>query len=135
MQRELLEKVKKLVEKVRTVYLASSNKEGAPHIAASDGMAFFDGDRVIFKAWFCLRTVQNLQENPKLSLAVLDSKTQEGYQLLGEVEQIEKGAILNGYVPEKEKEWGGYPQAEHQLLIRIRKISHLTSGAHSDEFV
>ena len=135
MEPEKVQKIKNLVKKVKTVYVATANKEGVPHIAAAEGMAFADGDQVVFRAWFCLKTVENLQENPKLSLGILDTETQEGYQLTGEMERIEKGAILNGFSPEQEKRWAGYPQSEHQLFIRIREISPLTSGPHSDEFL
>ncbi len=135
MKKELLDEAKKLVQKVKVVYMATTNSEGTPHIAASEGMAFGDGDRVVFKAWFCIKTVGNLQENPRLSLAVLNPETGEGYQLFGELERMERGAILDGFAFEKEKEWKGYPQAEHQLYIRIQAISRLTSGAHSDEVI
>jgi uncharacterized protein len=135
MESEKARKIKDLVEKVKTVYVATANKEGIPHIAASEGMTFTDGDRVVFRAWFCLKTIENLYENPRIALSVLDPVTREGYQLLGKMERIEKGAILNGFTPQMEKEWEGFPQVEHQLSIRIEKISHLTTGAHSDEFI
>jgi predicted pyridoxine 5'-phosphate oxidase superfamily flavin-nucleotide-binding protein len=135
MEKGLLDKVRKLVRGVKVVYVATANREGAPHIAASEGMTFVDGDRIVFRAWFCIKTVGNLRENPRLSLAVLNTETGEGYQLLGELERIERGAMLNGFAFEKEGEWAGYPQAEHQLHIRITAISHLTSGAHSDEVI
>jgi len=135
MEPRILKKVEALVRKVKVVYVATANKGGSPHIAASEGLAFVGGDQIFFRAWFCLKTVENLQENPKLSLGILDTETQEGYQLMGEMERIEKGAILNGFSPEQEKRWAGYPQAEHQLFIRIREISPLTSGPHSDEFL
>jgi general stress protein 26 len=92
-------RVKKFAQKVKVVYVATANKKGIPHLAASEGMTFVDQDRIFFRAWFCLRTVENLLENPRLSLGILDPKTQEGYQLLGEMERIEKGAILDGYAP------------------------------------
>ena len=133
MKNGLLDEVKKLIQGVKLVYVATANKEGIPHIAASEGMTIADGDRVVLRAWFCIRTVGNLQENPRLSLAVLNPETGEGYQLFGELERIERGAMLDGFAFEKEREWAGYPQAEHQLYIRIKAISHLTSGAHSDE--
>ena len=82
MDTDILEKVQRIVQKVKIVYVATANREGMPHIAAAEGMAFM-GDKVVFKAWFCLKTVENLSENPKLSLAVLSPKTREGYQILG----------------------------------------------------
>ena len=135
MEPKVWERIKRLVKKLKVVYVATSNKQGTPHIAASEGISFLNGDRISFRAWFCLKTVENLHENPRISLALLDRKTQEGYQLLGEVERIDKGAILDGFIPGKDKEWPGYPQAEYQLSIRIKKISPLTSGPHSDEFL
>ncbi len=68
-------------------------------------------------------------------MAVLDPKTNQGFQFLGKMEKIEQGAILDGIAPAKEKGRVGYPQAEHQLLISIQKISHLAVGPHSDEFL
>ncbi len=134
-EREILEKVKKLVQELGIVYLATADREGTPHIAASEGMAFTEEGKILFKAWFCLKTVENLAKNRKLSLAILNPKTQEGYQISGEIERIDRGAILDGYGSDKEDKWAGYPQAEHQLLIRVQKVASLTSGPHSDEFV
>lgn len=133
MEPEILERVKKLVRKVKVVFVATADRKGIPHLAASEGATFVDGDQIFFRAWFCLRTVENLHENPRLSLAVLDPKTLKGFQVLGEMERIEKGAILDGYAPETEKRWAGLPQAEHQLLIRVEEVLHLASGPHSDE--
>ena len=133
MEPEILGRVKKLARKAKVVFVATANKKGIPHLAASEGVTFVDGDRIFFRAWFCLRTVENLRENQRLSLAILDPKTLKGFQILGEMERIEKGAILDGYAPETEKKWVGLPQAEHQLLIRVKEILHLTSGPHSDE--
>jgi uncharacterized protein len=132
MEPGILGKVQELARKVKTVYIATSNRKGIPHLAASEGLAFVGPDRIFFSAWFCRRTVENLRENPKLSLAMLDSETQEGYQLLGETERIEEGAILDGYAPDTEKRWAGLPQAEHRLFIRVKEVLHLSSGPHSD---
>ena len=133
MNRGMLQKVKELVEKVGTVYIATADRKGTPHIAASEGMAFTKEGHIVFKAWFCLKTVANLGENRKLSLAVLNPKTQEGYQILGEIKRIDRGAVMDGYGSDREKSWEGYPQVEHQLLIHAKKVSSLTSGPHSDE--
>ena len=54
-------------------------------------MAFTDGDQVVFRAWFCLKTVENLYEHPRISLGVLDPVTGKGYQLMGRMERVEGG--------------------------------------------
>jgi general stress protein 26 len=53
----ILQKMKKLVQDVKVVYVATANKKGVPHIAASEGMAFLNEDQIVFRAWFCLKTV------------------------------------------------------------------------------
>ena len=42
MESERVQKIKDLVEKVKTVYVATADKKGVPHIAAAEGMAFSD---------------------------------------------------------------------------------------------
>ncbi len=135
LEKSLMDRVQELVETVNLVYVATASKEGLPHIAASDGMTFINGTTIFFRAWFCRKTVENLFENPKLSVVVFDPATREGYQLLGKLERIEEGAVLNGFSPAKEKEWAAYPQSEYQLSIQVDAISHLTSGPHSDDLI
>jgi predicted pyridoxine 5'-phosphate oxidase superfamily flavin-nucleotide-binding protein len=135
MDSETLREVKALARKAKRVYVATTDQEGTPHIAAAEGFSFIDEDRILFSAWFCLETVKNLEENPKIALAFLDPRKNKGYQLWGEMERIERGAILNGFSPEIDEKWKGYPQAEHQLYIRLVKVSPFSSGPHSDEFL
>ena len=103
MKRGMLEKIRKLVQEVGLVYVATSDREGVPHIAAAERMTLVKEDQIFFKAWFCLKTVENLENNPKLSLAILDPGTKEGYQILGALERLEEGAILDGYRPGEKK--------------------------------
>ncbi len=135
MERGTIEKLKRFVQAVEVVYVATADREGFPHIAAAEGMTFMKESQILFRAWFCLKTLENLENNPKVSLAVLNPRTKEGYQILGKVERMEEGAILDGYGPGEEKRRADYPQAEHRLLIHIEKVSSLTSGPHSDEFI
>jgi hypothetical protein len=134
MEPSLVQEMRNLVDENRAVYVATANSEGVPHIAVEHGLTLLDEQHLVFRSWFCLRTIENLDQNPQLALAILDPVTQDGVQVLGEMERIERGATLNGFSLEGEKQWAGYPQSEHQLLIRITKIFRLSTGPHSDEF-
>jgi len=57
-ERELMKKIKKLLEKMGIVYVATADRKGTPHIAAAEGMTFTDEGQILFRAWFCLKTVQ-----------------------------------------------------------------------------
>ncbi len=135
MKSEAMEGLKKIVMEAEVVYVETADRDGFPHIAAAEGMAFLEENQILFRAWFCLKTLENLENNPRVSLAVLSPRTKQGYQILGKVEKMEEGAILDGYGPGEERRRAVYPQAERQLLIRIERLSSLTSGPHSDEFI
>jgi uncharacterized protein len=133
--RSTFDRMKEFAGRIKLVYVATSNRDGLPHIAVSEGMIFVNDSHLFFKAWFCRKTIENLAENPKLSVVAFDAGSREGYQLLGQLERMEQGAVLNGFSPEMEKQWATYPQSEHQLLIRIDAVSLLTSGPHSDDLL
>jgi len=52
--------------------------------------------------------------------------------LIGTVENAFPTEVLNGFAPENEVR-GSFPQAKHQLQIRVEKILWLVTGPHSDE--
>ncbi len=133
MDSEILREVEALARKAKRIYVATTDQDGMPHIAAAEGFSFIDEDRIFFSAWFCLETVKNLGDNPRIALAFLDPRKNRGYQIWGEMERIEEGAVLDGFSPELDQKWKTYPQAEHQLYIRLTRISAFSSGPHSDE--
>ena len=55
-----------------------------------------------FQHGFVTGTVENLEQNRFVSLVIWDSASDKGYQVLGEVEEIEEEAMMNGYAPELE---------------------------------
>ena len=52
MKRGMLEKVKRLVQEVKVVYVATSDKEGVPHLAAAEGMTFAKEGEIVFRLLF-----------------------------------------------------------------------------------
>ena len=127
------EEVKALCHKTKTVYIASADRAGQPHLAVADNLIVADDMHVVFSSWVCHQTIENLKDNPGVTLAVWDGDLNSGYQLLGKVEGIEDVAILNGFAPDKEE--AGLPQVKSRLTIRIEKILRFNLGPHSDQAV
>ena len=127
------DEIASLCKRVKTAYIASSSQSGEPHLAVADNLLIADDEHIVFSSWFCYQTIENLKDNPSVSLVMWDSKVNSGYQLLGNVEKIDDGAILNGFAPDKEE--AGFPQVESRLTIRIKKILRFNLGPHSDEAV
>lgn len=127
------EGVKSLIEGCGYFSVGTSDQTGGVHLAVAVDLKVPDDEHVAFEDWFCRRTLENIKVNPRLTIGAVDSRTKRGYQLIGEVERVNTGAILNGFAEEKEDEWSHYPQSAHQLYIRVDRILELNIGPHSDE--
>ncbi len=129
------EYVQDKIAEAKIFIVATADKLGQIHLAAGKGLEIIDDKNVAFANWFCFKTLENLKENPSIAIGFIDSKTGKGYQLLGRVEAIHAGAILDGFTCECEDEESPvqYPQAQHELTIRISNILELSTDAHSDK--
>ncbi len=125
-----LQKAVALAERLQHVFVATADSNGLPHVAAAGKLTYKSNGRVAVAAWFCPGTVDNLQQNRKISLVVWDAAADIGYQLLGEMEKVEELSVLDGYVPGEEELL--MPQVERQLIVRVNKIIDFSHAPHSD---
>jgi hypothetical protein len=124
------EKLKKFIEETNFAFVASADQRSRPHLAASRGLKVPDAEHVVFEAWFCRKTLENVAEVPRVALAVIDAATGGGYQLVGTVEKVIPIGILDGYAPEAEAP--GTPQVESRMVVRVEEIMEFSTGAHTD---
>ena len=120
-----------LAEKLGHVFVATADSSGMPHVAAAAQIQSASEDHVAVAAWFCPGTIANLDDNRRISLVVWDPPLDKGYQLLGEVVDIEEQAMMNGYATETEKH-APLPQIERKLVVRVAKILAFSHAPHSD---
>ena len=126
-----LENAINLAEKVGHVFVATADAAGMPHLAAAAQIRSASEDRVAVSAWFCPGTVENLEQNRRISLVVWDPPSDRGYQLLGEVVQVEEASVMNGFSPEAEKS-SPMPQVERRLMVQVTRILAFSHAPHSD---
>ena len=120
-----------LADKLAHIFVATADAVGSPHVAAAGELSHDSGNHVTVAAWFCPGTLANLKNNKQISLVVWDASEDHGFQLLGEVEQIEELAMLNGFVPEIEAP-APLPQVERRLRVRVDKVIHFSHAPHND---
>jgi len=122
--------IKQFVDRVGQAYVATSDFKGNPHLAAGRGIAVFEPNLLVFESWFCLTTLRNLKENPRIAVSVADPATGVGYQFTGKVERTVDTAVLNGYVPDLEP--AGLPQVQWRLEVKVDSVMAFSADAHSD---
>lgn len=125
------ENIKLFIEKSEYAIVASADKNGCPHLAAGRELRVPDPCHLVFEAWFCFTTLQNLAENPLVAVVVADPATGSGFQFIGRKERSEDAAILDGYVPGLET--SGMPQVLSRLYLLVESIMAFSAGAHTDQ--
>lgn len=131
MKTEAIRSAIQLASKTAHIFIATADTSGVPHVAAAGEIRQESADHVSVAAWFCPGTLKNLQKNKKISMVVWDAADDRGFQLLGQVEQIEELAVLNGYAPEIEDR-SPVPQVERSLSVHVDKVIHFSHAPHSD---
>lgn len=123
-------KMQRFIEEVDRAYVASTDQGERPHLAVGKGVRVPDPRHVIFEAWFCRKTLENVAHNPQVALAIIDPASGAGYQLAGTVESTAAIGILNGYAPTIEAP--GTPQVESRMVVRVEEIMEFSHGSHTD---
>jgi len=126
-----IERAVALAQELGHAFVATSNREGAPHLAAAASIEMISDDTLAVASWFCPATVNNLQENRNISIVAWNSESDEGVQVIGTVERIEEAAIMNGYAPEIESSKPS-PQVERRLIVRVEKVIAFSHAPHTD---
>lgn len=119
-----------LAARMGHVFVATVGPDGTPHMAAAAKVAL-TGDVVVVSAWFCPATVTNLRNNRAISLVVWEPSSDQGYQLLGQVERVEELTMMDGFLPGREED-PPLPQVERELAVRVERILDFHHAPHSD---
>jgi len=127
---ELIQKIVSTANRVGYSLVATSDKKGLPHLAASRRMEAEPDGHVAVSEWFCPGTLANLDENPQISVVVWDPASDTGYQLIGESVAIEETAMLDGFSPALPVP---IPQVERKIRVRVDTILDFSHAPHSDE--
>ena len=126
----ITEPVKRVIENVSYVFVASADTSGQPHVAIGEQVVISGDSLLIFENWFCPATLQNIASNTRVSVVAVMPDTGKGYQMIGTVVKSAETAFLNGYdpivsIPET-------PQVLTRFTVKVEKILEFTSGIHTD---
>lgn len=122
--------IKRFAEGIALAMVASADTSGKPHLALGSGIQVIDGQHLLLENWYCQTTLQNLEQNPRLAIAVMAEDMKIGYQFIGRLAHGFDVALLNGYAPAVEPP--GEPQALTRLIVQVEEILAFCSGIHID---
>lgn len=122
--------IKRFIEGIPLAVVATADIEGHPHLALGSDIMAVDEDHLAFENWFCHTTLRNVEQNPRVALAVMEPDTGTGYQFTGIVVHGHDAALLNGYAPGVESQ--GEPQVLTRFVVRVEQVVSFCSGIHTD---
>ena len=132
--KQIFEQLEKFITQHQGIAIIGTvNQEGFPHLAMEKGVQWCGAKTICFETWFCTTTIENLRENPKVTVALWDQTAQKGYQLLGKIKSIQEGPILDGYIPDEEAEQFPIPPQAYKIYIEIEEVMQFLCGPHSDK--
>lgn len=129
---KLTAEMRNFIEKERDptfVFVGTSSKDGIPNIAPKGTfITILDDETMAYADVYSQKTLENVRQNPHVTLAIISAKTFKGYQLKGLAEVIESGSILE----EARKQ---NPQVSSVTKVKIQEIHLLDYGPQAGKKV
>jgi hypothetical protein len=112
-------------------FVGTADRDGKPNVAPKGSMRLEDEETLVFSEGIGKKTLQNLRENPNVTVAYVDLEKIDGYQFKGKAEILEEGPLFDKSVKISEKR--GKPKPKAAVKIKIAEIYSLKPGPRAGE--
>jgi predicted pyridoxine 5'-phosphate oxidase superfamily flavin-nucleotide-binding protein len=93
---KLTEEIKETLAATRHVWLATASKDSTPNVVVIGAFRLLDDESLLISDQFFLKTLKNLQENPKVAVSWWGDKG--GYQIKGAATVQTSGPVFKDNV-------------------------------------
>ncbi len=131
MKPDILVEAAILALKQGLVFLVTTDADGWPHLAVAGKAGLTPEKHLALEEWYCPRTMANMRANPRIAVVIWDPEADQGYQLLGEMEEVRDLGIVAGYNGGEEGD-PTVPMVERQLIVHIDRAMVFRRGPHLD---
>jgi predicted pyridoxine 5'-phosphate oxidase superfamily flavin-nucleotide-binding protein len=110
-------------------WVATATREGVPNVTPKGTVRVLDDQHVIFADLFSLKTRQNLDQNPKVAVTVIDPSTHKGYQIKGSAELISSGPLYEQMAAELKRSSATLPPPKYVVKITVESVYDQSVGS------
>ena len=129
---KLTTEMRDFIEKERDpvfIFVGTSDKDGIPNISVKGSfISVLDSETIAYADVHSLKTLENVRQNPHVTIAVINAKTFKGYQFKGRAEVVGGGAILEEARKQK-------PQVTSVTKVKIQEVYLLDYGPQAGKKV
>ncbi len=126
------ENVKNLLEKAIWDF-STVSADGEPNVVPIFFKSVAEDGTMAMADVFMKKTVQNVQENEKVTVSVFDAQTLEGYQIKGTAKYVTEGAEVAAFKPQVEKLFNGAATARGAVIMKPEKVIVMTPGGENNK--
>ncbi|MHC1604576.1 MAG: pyridoxamine 5'-phosphate oxidase family protein [Candidatus Methanofastidiosia archaeon] len=116
------EKIKELIKREHLAFVATASKEGMPNVSPKGSITVLDDNTLVFAEIASPHTIQNLKENPKIALYVLDKKSNAGCQIKGNATLTNSGPVFEKIATNLKKMAPHLPPANYAIVINVEDV-------------
>jgi predicted pyridoxine 5'-phosphate oxidase superfamily flavin-nucleotide-binding protein len=102
-------------------WVATCSADGEPNVTPKGTVQVLDDQHVVFGDLFSLKTRQNLEQNPKVAVTVIDPGTAKGYQVKGTAELLTSGPLFDKLAAQIKDKGIGMP-LHYAVKIRVEAV-------------
>lgn len=109
-------------------WVATATKDGTPNATPKGSVRMLDDQHIVFADLFSLKTRQNLEQNPKVAVTVVDIPTHKGYQVKGTAELLSSGPLFDQIADELKQKSAGLPTPKYVVKIGVESVYDQSVG-------
>ena len=112
----------------KMAWVATSTRWGEPNVTPKGTVRVMDDQHVIFADLFSLKTRQNLEQNPRVAVTVIDPATAKGYQIKGTAELVSSGPIYDQMAEQLKQSSPSLPSPKYVVKIAVDSVYDQSVG-------
>lgn len=112
----------------KMAWVATASRDGVPNATPKGTLRVLDDQHVIFADLFSLKTRQNLEQNPKVAVTVIDSATAKGYQIKGTAELLTSGPVFEETAKQLKSAPQALPPMHYLVKIAVEAVFDQSVG-------
>jgi hypothetical protein len=117
----------------KLAWVATAAADGTPNATPKGSLRLLDEQHLLFADLFSLKTRQNLQQNPKVSVTVIDPSTNAGFQIKGTAELVESGPLYDQVAQELRQRSAALPLPKYVVKISVEAIYDQSAGPNAGQ--
>ncbi len=117
----------------KMAWVATAAGDGTPNTTPKGSLRLLDDQHLLFADLFSCKTRQNLEQNPKVAVTVIDAATNAGYQFKGTAELIASGPLYEQVALELKQRAATLPAPAYVVKIAVDAIYDQSAGPNAGQ--